>query len=118
MSLPSIEAEYLAPTTDTGLIPLVSPDRRFTKLRTVDGHIAARLVKIPLDIDGMPVTRRAFRAHSGPPVSAYLAVGNDNNPQFPHFGYTIRDHIGIITGAAIGALALVAAIFGVWVINQ
>jgi hypothetical protein len=63
--LPSMEAEYLAPTTDTGLIPLVSPDRRFTKLRDASGQVAAHLVKIPLDAAGLPAYQRALPAHSG-----------------------------------------------------
>lgn len=118
MSLPSIEAEYLAPTTDTGLIPIVTPDQRVRKLRAVDGHVAGRLVKVPLDSDGMPVVPRTLPAHSGPPRLAYTAVGNDDQPQWPRLGYTVADRVGALVGAGLGLLALITAGFGLWVISR
>jgi hypothetical protein len=117
--LPSMEAEYLAPTTDTGLIPLVSPDRRFTKLRDASGQVAAHLVKIPLDPAGMPAYQRALPAHGGRPVSAYLHVANDDRLQFPRFAYvTFREQLAAFAAAATGLVALVAAWFGAWTVAQ
>jgi hypothetical protein len=104
----------------TDSIAVIIPDRRYTKVRNLDGEVAGRLETVRLAADGLPVTPRAFPAHSSPPRLAYTAVGNDDQPQFPEMGRRLsrNDWIGVFVSVAVGLDAVAAAVYGLWEITR
>jgi hypothetical protein len=99
----------------TDSIAVIIPDRRYTKVRDTDGHVAGRLEKVELHADGLPVTPRVFPAHSGEPRPAYVHVANDDRPQFPEWGgLTTSDRIGIAACVILAAAGLLASWVGMW----